>query len=409
MDAVRAWTEIDLDSLSRNLSAIRARASAGARVMLVVKQDAYGHGAVAVSHHATRAGIGALGVGTSGEALELRHAGVRLPIVILGTVVDEELDSCLRHEIHIGVHSSDRCRSLQERARRSGLRARVHLNVDTGMGRLGVPPALADGLMHEIASASHLVLAGVMTHIAAPEGHQDPFTDRQLSEFDGVVSRARRAGIRPGWVHAMNSATLFTAGREDSALQRGHDTVRVGIAAYGALPPGLTGQQDLCPVMAVRSRVVFMKDVQAGTPVGYGSTWRAPRSTRIATIPVGYGHGLPWGLEQGVVLVGGRRAPIVGRLSMDYTTIDVGHLSGVEVGQVVTLVGRDGEDELTLQDLAQRASSIPYEISCALGRLDRIYMGGEQVDLPGQTPLRAREVRSVPVPPTGAGQAPTLG
>ena len=162
-------------------------------------------------------------------------------------------------------------------------------------------------------------------------------------------------------------------------------------------------------MMAVRSRVVFMKDVQAGTPVGYGSTWRAPRSTRIATIPVGYGHGLPWGLEQGVVLVGGRRAPIVGRLSMDYTTIDVGHLSGVEVGQVVTLVGRDGEDELTLQDLAQRASSIPYEISCALGRLDRIYMGGEQVDLPGQTPRRAREVRSVPVPPTGAGQAPTLG
>lgn len=402
MEAVRAWTEVDLDALTTNLAVVRQRAGDGVRVMLVVKQDAYGHGAVAIAHHATRAGIGALGVGTSGEALALRRAGVRLPILILGTVVDEELDACLRHDVHVGLHSSDRCRSLQRLAATAGLRAQVHLNVDTGMGRLGVPPELALSLLREVAAAPNLSLAGVMTHVSSPDGALDPFTAEQLARFEGVVAAARAEGIRPGWVHGVNSSTLFTGIGGAELLRRGYDTVRVGIAAYGALPRHLPGASDLRPVMSVRTRIVFLKDVPQGTPVGYGSTWRAPRPTRIATLPIGYGHGLPWGLERGEALIDGRRAPIVGRLSMDYTTLDVGHLEGVRVGQVVTLLGRDGGDGLHLEDLARGARTIPYELTCALGRIDRVYRGGEDVPLPMQTPVLGG--RQTALPPLFAGQ-----
>lgn len=390
MEAVRAWTEIDLDALASNLAVVRRRAGDGMRVMLVVKQDAYGHGAVAVAHYATRAGVGALGVGTSGEALALRRAGVRLPILILGTVVEEELDACLRHDIHVGLHSSDRCRRLQALGRETGLVARVHLNVDTGMGRLGVPPALALTLLREVRDSSQLELAGIMTHVASPDGALDPFTAVQLETFERLVADARAEGLRGGWVHALNSATLFTSGGGDALRARGHDTVRVGIAAYGALPRHLPGAAELVPVMSVRTRIAFLKDVAAGTPVGYASTWRAPRATRIATVPIGYGHGLPWGLRGGEVLIRGRRAPIVGRISMDYATLDVGHLSGIEVGQVVTLVGRDGDDELCIEDMARGAGTIPYELTCSLGRIDRVFRGGEDVTVPQQRPaLRA--------------------
>jgi alanine racemase len=156
VDSFRVWAEVDLDALTHNLEVVRRRAGRGVRVMLVVKADAYGHGSVAIAHHAVRCGIGALGVGTSSEALELRNAGIRLPILVLGTVVEEELPACLRHGVHIGLHSSDRRESLQELAQRMGVTARVHVNVDTGMGRLGVLPGRALHLLDEVAASSRL-------------------------------------------------------------------------------------------------------------------------------------------------------------------------------------------------------------------------------------------------------------
>ena len=256
--------------------------------MLVVKADAYGHGAVRVARHALRCGVGALGVGTSGEALELRAARIRAPLLVLGTVVEEELEACVRHGVHVGLHSTGRCSALQALARRYGARAKVHLNVDTGMGRLGVPPSQALGLLQQVHDSSHLDLAGVMTHISAPDGALDPFAREQRRRFDGVLDRARRRGLLRGWIHAANSAALFTD------LGGPYDTVRPGIAAYGALARHLPGARSLLPVLSLRARVVFLKDVPAGTPVGYASTWKAPRATRIATLPIGYGDGLPW-------------------------------------------------------------------------------------------------------------------
>jgi alanine racemase len=380
VDAHRAWTEIDLDALAHNLARIRARLSPTCAVILVVKADAYGHGAVAVAHRALACGVEALGVGTSAEALELRAAGILAPVLVLGTIVDEEAALCLRNGVHIALHSLDRARGLSELAARLGTRARVHVKVDTGMGRLGVRPERALELLAVVHGSPHLELCGFMTHVAAPEGGRDPGALEQLNLFDALARRAREAGHDLGCVHAANSACVFTQ------LGTHYDAARPGLAAYGILPEGLGQAGELRPVLSLHSQVVFLKDVPADSAVGYASTWRAPRTTRVATLPIGYSDGLCWRLgNQGDVLVRGVRAPIIGRVSMDYATIDVTHIQGVEVGDRVTVIGRQGEASIGLAELAARAGTVPYEIACSVGRrVARIFRGDE------------RRLRSVP-------------
>lgn len=380
MNHHRVWAEIDLDAITHNLAVIRRRTGAGVRIMLVVKADAYGHGAVAVGHHAVRCGVGALGVGTSGEALELRESGLRVPILVLGTIVDEEAAPAIRHGVEIGIHSSDRVHMLEELGRRLGCRTRVHLNVDTGMGRLGVLPESAVRILREIRAAQHLELAGVMTHVSSAAGAMDPETLRQVRAFEAVLRVARQRDLLRGWIHLANSASIFTD------LQPRYDTVRPGISAYGILPGGLPGAHELRPAMSLRSQIVFIKDVPGGARVGYDSTWTARRRTRIATLPVGYNDGVSWRLgNRGEVLVRGQRAPMIGRISMDYTTIDVGHIPGVSVGDEVVLFGRAGAQYLGLEEVARKARTIPYEITCSVGkRVPRVYFGGEEAILPMQ-------------------------
>lgn len=408
VDAYRAWAEIDLDALSHNLSRIAARTGPNVRTMLVAKADAYGHGAVAIAHHARHCGVRAFGVGASSEALELRQSGVRSRILVLGTIVDEEASTVLRHDIEIALHSSDRRRFLQELASRLGLIARVHLKVDTGLGRLGVLPHKAIELLDEIRASSHLELAGVMTHMAAPGGAHDPHTHEQLSVFERVLDEARERSLLRGWVHAANSACVFTG----APL---YDCVRPGISAYGVLPGDLPGADELRPVMSLHSQIVFLKDLPKGATVGYGGTWTAQRPTRIATIPCGYNDGVAWRLaNKGEVLVRGARARIVGRVSMDYTCIDVGEIPGVSVGDRVTLVGAQGDERITLEELADAAGTIPYEISCAIGkRVERLYVGGEldaardQLE-PLAPPRAARSVSATSDAPAAAAGAERL-
>lgn len=372
MNANRVWAEIDLDALTHNLRVIRRNAGPGVRLMLVVKADAYGHGAVAVAHHAVRCGVSALGVGTSHEALELRAAGLRVPILVLGTILQEESAALLRHGVEIGIHASDRVAQLDRLGRRLRLKARVHLNVDTGMGRLGVLPDQAPRLLEAIQAASCVELAGLMTHISSPRGGLAEGTHRQIEAFLGVLRHAERLGLRPESTHVANSATLFTGVRGP------FDTVRPGISAYGILPAELPGASELLPVMSLRSSVVFLKDLPTGAPVGYDSSWVAPRPTRIATLPIGYNDGLPWRLSgKGEALIGGRSAPILGRISMDYTTIDVTDIPGVQVGDAATFLGRDGDQCIPVEELARRAGTIPYEITCSIGkRVQRVPVGG---------------------------------
>jgi alanine racemase len=293
---------------------------------------------------------------------------------------------------------------LQELAQRIGLKARVHLKIDTGMGRLGVLPSRALELLGEIRSSTALELAGVMTHISAPDGARSESSAEQLALFEDVLREARARRLLRGWVHAANSAALFTG------LTPAYDTVRPGISAYGVLPDGIAAEGELRPVLSVRSQVVFLKDVPAGAAIGYGSTWRAPRATRIATVPVGYNDGVPWRLSnRGEVLVRGRRAPLVGLVSMDYVTIDVGEVPGVEVGDRVTLIGGDGDERIRVADVARHAGTIAYEITCSVGkRVRRRYQGGEDLSLAAQAPAlpalsaRVAELLRKPAAPRSA-------
>ena len=368
MNRHRVWAEIDLWALGHNLGVIRRRAGSHVRILLVVKADAYGHGAVPIARHALSCGVEAFGVSSSAEALELRSAGLAAPILILGIPIEEELVDCLHNDIHVGVHSSDRRASLERLASAHGLVAKVHLNVDTGMGQLGVPPELALGLLAEIHASPSLELAGIMTHVASPRGLLDGSARLQEARFARLIAEADERGMRRGWVHIANSATLFssTATRSEPNV---FDTVRPGIAAYGILDGELDPQEELEPVLSLRSQVVYLRDVQPGTPVGYGGTWRAEQPTRIATLAVGYDDGVPWRIGGlGEVLVRGRHAPIIGRVSMDYTSIDVGHIPDVQVGDVATLVGRDGPESIRLREVAGQAKTIPYELTCSIGR-----------------------------------------
>lgn len=407
MNAHRVWAEIDLDALTHNLACVRRRAGPGVGVMLVVKADAYGHGAVAIARHALRCGIAGLGVGTSAEALELREVGIRAPLLVLGTIIDGEARDALLNDVQIAVHSEDRCEGLQSMAQQLDRVAEVHLKIDSGMGRLGVLPERAIELLERIRGSSHLHLAGVMTHIAAGDGALSPSTEEQVQAFNGVLERARERGLLEGCrIHAANSAAIFTG------LGPGFDLVRPGISAYGVLPRHLPGAQELQPVLSLRSQVVFLKDLPQGAPVGYGAAWHTPAPTRIAILPVGYNDGVPWRLSnRGEVLIRGCRARMVGRVSMDYTTVDVTHIPGVCVGDTAALIGAQGKEFIGLAEVAQRADTIPYEITCAVGkRVERVYRGGEVPLFPASAPAGAEvsetsDTATAPAPTTQASEA----
>jgi alanine racemase len=388
VETSRVWVEIDLDALEHNLAVIRRRIGSGPEILLVVKADAYGHGAVAIAHHALRSGVRAFGVGTASEALELRQSGNSARILVLGTVVDAEVDACLRHGVELGLHSTDRARSLERDARRFGAVARVHLNVDTGMGRLGVLPRRAADVLRVVQRSPNLELAGIMTHVVAT-GTGDPRTAEQLKRFDRVVAAARTAELIPpgAWIHAANSVAIL------DGKGRGYDAVRPGIAAFGLIEDPADPAHPLRPILSWRTQVIFLKDVPRGSRVGYGGTWTAGRRTRIATLPVGYNDGLAWSLgNKGCVLVRGRRCPLIGRISMDYATVDVTDVPGAKVGDVATLVGRDGDERLTVAELAEKGGTIPYEVTCRIGpRVGRLF-----------TSSRVQE----PAPPPAASAPP---
>ena len=274
----RVWAEVDLDALSSNLAEISRLAGPGVGTMLVVKADAYGHGAVAIAHHAVRCGVAGFGVGTSAEALELRLSGIRHPILVLGTVVDGEVPALLGHNVEIGLHSLDRAHKLQAEGSRAGLFARVHVNIDTGMSRLGVRPQKALELLRAVHESSHLKLAGVMTHISSPEGALDPRTDEQVRIFEEVLEAAKVEGMELGTVHISNSAGLFTG------LQPLHDLVRPGISAFGILPGELPGAESLQPILALKSQIVFMKDVPNGRGVDLARKGRSSHRHRAGRV-----------------------------------------------------------------------------------------------------------------------------
>lgn len=374
--------EIDLGALVRNLRTLR---SAAPRVdmLAVVKADAYGHGAVEVSRALEAEGVGAFGVALVEEGLSLRSAGIRGEIVVLGGAYGGGWEALVEHRLAPVVFRPEHLKALGSAARARGVVAGAHLKVDTGMGRLGVLPAELPALLDRARAEPSVQIDGLCSHFANADLADAALTRVQIERFQSALAQLRAAGFSPRWRHLSNSAGLVALPEVRDGLEL--NLVRPGLALYGLLPaPWLRPPRLLEPVLSWKTAVVHLKSVPAGTPISYGSTWTAPRPSRIATLPVGYADGWSRLLSnRGSVLVRGRRAPIVGRVCMDLCMVDVTDLPEVEMGDEVVLLGSQGTETQDAHALASLQGTIAYEVLCAISaRVPRLAMGGNGAAAP---------------------------
>ncbi len=369
----RITAYIHMDAIARNFRNMRANIREDTQMVAVVKADGYGHGAVPIARMAEQYSyIWGFAVATADEALELRDAGIRKPILVLGYTFEEDYGRMAGLGIRPTVFTAEMAEAFGREAERQGICAPVHLAVDTGMSRIGVPDD-ASGIAEagRIAALPHLKIEGVFTHFARADETDKTNAGRQISRFTSFCDKLNAAGTEGFLRHCSNSAGIL------DLPQANMDLVRAGISIYGIYPSDEVSRVPvtLFPVMELKSHVVYVKTVPAGTPVSYGGTFVTQRETRIATIPVGYGDGYPRGLSgKGSVLIRGKRAPVLGRVCMDQFMADV---TGMDVKTLdeVTLLGRDGEDEITADELGSLSGRFPYELACCVGRrVPRVYI-----------------------------------
>lgn len=366
---------VDLDAIHANLATARELAG-GRAVLAAVKANAYGHGLVEVARSIQARGTASwLGVALTAEAEALRAAGVTLPVLKFTPTFVDDLAAAIAADLTLSVGSAEAIDEAAEAARAAGRAVDVHLKVDTGMRRVGAEPSDAVGLARRIRDSDSLRLNGVFTHLPISDVHDgDPFTHAQLARFDDVVAGVEAAVGPVEWVHAANSGAVL-----------GHDLgrstmVRPGIMIYGSYPDAATERtRPLRDVGTWVSRVSFVKRVAAGESVGYGRTWTAPRDTWVATVSVGYGDGYSRLLSsRGRMLIDGVSYPVVGRVCMDQTMLDLGpEEPGVRVGDEVVLMGSSGDERIGVEELATLMGTITYEVTCLIGaRVPRVHMGG---------------------------------
>jgi alanine racemase len=372
-DGARAvWSEVDLDAIRANVSALRAKA-APASLLAVVKANGYGHGAVPVARAALDAGAGWLGVARVEEGEQLRGAGIDAPVMLLSEPAPRVAARVVAADLTPVVYTAAGIDALAKAVAERGDERpfAVHLKVDTGMHRVGCAPDDALALARVIDARDELELAGVCTHLAVADEPENPYTRAQLDRFDAVLAELERAGLRPPLAHAANSAGLLVA--PDAR----YDLVRIGIACYGLPPaPALADREPaLAPALSLRARVTLVKTLPGGARVSYGLKSEVGESGRVATVPAGYADGVPrnLGLHGGEVLVRGQRRPIVGVVTMDQLLVDLGDVPA-EPDDEVVLIGRQGDDEITATEWAERLGTISYEIVTGIGaRVPRTY------------------------------------
>lgn len=361
------WAEIDLEALASNFSVVRQRVASGVKVMAVVKADAYGHGAAECARRLEAEGADWFGVASPEEGVALRRAGVTRPVLSFGGFWEGQAEVCLGERITPVVYRLDMAEALDRAARDAGQVAEVHVKIDTGMGRLGARHEGARELAARLAELKNLRVEGLMTHFAvADEPARDCFTLEQVTRYRAALAAFRAHGHSPVHEHMANSAAAF------AHPETWGNMVRPGGVLYGlwrdVLPAG-TADPGLRPVMTLRSRVTLLKRVARGETLGYGCTFEASRETLVATLPVGYHDGYARALSnRGRVVVRGQYAPVVGRVSMDLTLVDVTDVEGVQLGDAVTLLGADAGLSLPAEDLARTAGTISYEITCGVSQ-----------------------------------------
>lgn len=362
--------DIDIAAFTHNISTVRARLAASCELVAVVKANAYGHGASVLAAAALQAGATWLAVARCEEGVQLRLQGIDAPILLLGPIWPDEVDALLGYRLTPVLGSMDDARLVQHRAQQYGQPVRVHVNVDTGMCRLGLQPRQIPALVEQMQAMTHLEWEGVMTHMATADHADDGMLQAQWQGFRGVVQTLRDRGVTPPYIHAANSATLFRFPQTHGQL------VRAGIALYGAHPFEAPAAEVLQPVLSWKTRLARLERVEAGCGVSYGHTFVASRPSRIGTLPVGYADGLCRRLSNvGEVLVRGWRAPLVGQITMDMCMIDVTDIPQAQMGDEVVLIGAQGEDCMTVETMASHCGQIPYEVFCAISaRVPRRYI-----------------------------------
>jgi alanine racemase len=372
-----AWAEVDLNAVRHNVGLL-TRLVSPAGVMAVVKADGYGHGSVASAYAALEAGATWLGVALVEEGVELRDAGVETPILLLSQPPVEAARAVVDAGLTPVVHSGRFVDALAKAAADAGAvdPQPVHLKVDTGMHRIGCSPSEALDLAPAIRKHRELHLQGLLTHFAVADEADNPYTARQVAVFEAVRKELARSGIRPPLVHAANSAGVLTV------PEARYDLVRCGIAVYGIAPAAdLDGRLPLKPALSLKARVSYVRRLVAGERLSYGLRYEVDVPSTVVTVPVGYADGVPRRLGEvgGEVLIGGRRKPIAGTVTMDQLLVDLGPTEAagdVEIGTEVVLLGRQGDENVSAAEWAAKLGTIPYEVCCGIGdRVPRRYLG----------------------------------
>lgn len=376
----RTWADISLDNLSYNYQQIRSRIPGECRFLGIVKADAYGHGAVPVSRYLTDLGVEYLAVSNIEEAVQLRHGGIRGPILILGYTPPKYAEELTKMGLRQEVHSLEYARQLNERLAGLHRRLRVHIKLDTGMSRLGFfaydHEKTVDELK-EIAGMEQLLIEGIFTHFPVADsidGADANFTRTQFERFMSMLDTLKAVGMEPQIRHCCNSGASILY--PEYAL----DMIRPGILTYGVLPSSdLRGMIDLKPVMQLRSTIFQIRDFDPLITVSYGRTYTTEDPTRIAVVGIGYADGLYRSFSGNIsFLLHGKRVPQIGRICMDMCMVDVSRVPEARVGDVVTIFGEDGGDCIEVDSLSGRLNTIPYEILCGINkRIPRVYLDGE--------------------------------
>jgi alanine racemase len=352
-----AWTEIDLGKLRRNLQLIRGDLPKHVQLMAVVKDEAYGHGALDVARVAVEEGAWGFGLSTLEEAMTLRDAGITAPLLLLGERQEAELEWCVAHDLTVCVNEPHTVRALAKIAEKFGKQVPVHVKIHTGMSRYGVRWDEALPLIEKIVAEKSLSLEGVMTHFSQSDETEKTFANLQFARFNEVLNALEQRKISVKLRHACNSGGFLD-------LPHAHlDMVRVGILLYGVFPslvcrkiPGIE------PVMSVKAKIAAIQKLKPGEVVGYGMRYTATSERRIAILPIGYGDGFPRVRNEGCTLIHGRRAPLLGGIAMDALMVDITDIPQAQMWDEAVLMGKQGSDEITVRDIAKLKNSVTYDV-----------------------------------------------
>ena len=376
----RVYAEIDLDAIRHNVSAMSENIAKDTKILAVIKTDGYGHGAIPIAKELEEMDkVYGYAVATAEEALDLRKNEVKKPILILGYTFPGKYEELIRNNISMALFRKDSLEEIAQVAKNIGKKASVHIKIDTGMGRIGVSPdETGVEFAGEILKNEFLYLEGAFTHFAKADETDKTFTLDQIEKFRTFVNEVEeKFGYQIPMKHTSNSAGII------DLKEANLDLVRAGIILYGLWPSDEVSKTAVClkPALSLYSTIVYIKDIQEGTPVSYGGKFVADKKMKIATIPVGYGDGYPRSLSgKGFVLIQGQRAPILGRVCMDQFMVDVSHIANVNMGDKVTLIGEDKGQRITVEELGDLADKFNYEFVCGLSkRIPRTFVKNKKV------------------------------